>query len=128
MTKPVLYQKCEAVYNIMASKAEPHPEFETLVFIGHMKDVFEKANIPYHAYYSTIMQKLKQQNCIELVSRGGPKKYAVWLVHNPPEVSKFLLTTYNRRIKYEEIILDLVTRVERLEDQVYGRQTDIQDL
>jgi len=115
-----VYGRCLKVYNEMLSRAEANDDYDEMVYVGHLTDVFKAAKIPYQPYYSEVMRYLQKFNSIEKVARGAGRKYSVWLVHNAPEKENFMDLKNRRTVKYEKLIENLDTRLKKVEAIIYG--------
>lgn len=83
---PTLFEHCVAVFQEMEGQARDEGA-EGLIYEGHLTKLFNQLGLS-APYYTSVMRRLKQMDCVVQVRRGGGTSTSRWrLVRVPSEES-----------------------------------------
>jgi hypothetical protein len=94
---PVLYEYCHTVYDAMAEQSEMQvptieDEEEALVYEGFVTHLFKELHFSV-PYYTKVMRKLQDMDCIVQVRRGGSTSPSRWILLRAPTYELFQAAT-----------------------------------
>lgn len=128
--KPALLEHCEAVYAAMLQRAEYNATTECPIYTGHLTKLFTELRLSM-PYYSKVMQAMQDMDCCRQLRRGGGGSASEWSLHQPPSATLWprvrdtgMGSKNSPSGKTAALIQqnkDLATRVQRLEDAVFGQ-------
>lgn len=121
-TVTALFDHCQTVYDEMKTQSREETLGEDLVTIyeGHTSKLFQQLGLAV-PYYTSVLGKLKDMGCIELLRRGGGGAPSRWILYKKPEEKDFveaLTLAKPKRGKtamLEQQVRDLQRRVDALE-------------
>lgn len=113
---PARYKHCVSVYNAMAERSEETPQGR--VYTGSLTNLITQDLGLGNAYYTVIMDKLKNMDCVEMLRRGGGPSPSVWLLKRPPNPD-----AYNT-VEQKETMQGQITKADR--EVLKQRQNDLE--
>jgi hypothetical protein len=93
VAQAALFDHCTKVYEAMAEQSKPSTTegFEGEVYSGHLTGLFSDLGLAV-PYYSSVMAKLKDMDCVLQLRRGGGSAQSIWAILRPPTEELFEAT------------------------------------
>lgn len=122
---PKLFEHCSRVFERMRQGAqsvdvEGQP---SLVYEGFLTHLFQDLELA-TPYYTSVMKRLRQMNCVRQLSRGGGNAPSRWLLETEPEWDAFQaaetrkLTGHTKLGALQEQVVQMNERLLRVEEQL----------
>lgn len=113
---PARYKHCISVYNAMLERSKQQPQGR--VYTGSLTNLITQDLGLGNAYYTVIMDKLKNMDCVEMLRRGGGPSPSVWLLKREPTPE-----AYNS-VEHREALQGQISRADR--EVLKQRQNDLE--